>query len=430
MHDFEYNASGELCCGALPLRAIAEEVGTPFYCYSLPTLKRHIRAFEEPLAGIDHQTCFAMKANSNMAVLALMAKEGLGADVVSGGELFRALKAGIPATKIVYSGVGKTTEEIDMAISSGIMMFNIESSEELSVINERAGVLGRKAPVSIRVNPDVDPQTHPYISTGLKKNKFGIDIEASVRQYQAASRMANIEIVGIDCHIGSQLTDIAPFIDAIERLKTLISDLRRLGIGFSYLDLGGGLGITYSTEQPPHPREYGAAVIEAVKGLDLKLVFEPGRVIVGNAGVLVTRVLYRKETAEKTFIIVDAGMNDLIRPALYNAWHEIVPLEKKSGPKERVDVVGPICESSDFLAKDRDLVRLGRGDLIAVMSAGAYGFTMASNYNSRPKPPEVLVDGERSCVVVRRQSYEDLVAGEVIPDEMFERGETRCSQVR
>jgi diaminopimelate decarboxylase len=430
MHDFEYDAGGGLCCGGKPLEEIARDQGTPFYCYSLPTLRRHIGAFEEPLAGIDHQTCFAMKANSNLAVLALMAGEGLGADVVSGGELFRALKAGIPACRIVYSGVGKTTQEIDMAISEGIMMFNIESAQELEVINERAGALGRKAPISIRVNPDVDPQTHPYISTGMKQNKFGIDIEASVRQYQEACRMANIEIVGIDCHIGSQLTDIAPFIDAIERLKALIRDLRGLGIDFSYLDLGGGLGITYSTEQPPHPREYGAAVIDAVRGLDLKLVFEPGRVIVGNAGVLVTRVLYRKETRDKTFIVVDAGMNDLIRPALYNAWHEILPLRKKDGPAERVDVVGPICESSDFLAKERDLPRLERGDLIAVMSAGAYGFTMASNYNSRPRPPEVLVDGACSCVVVRRQSYEDLIAGEVIPRGLLEKGGGLCSRGR
>lgn len=390
-------------------------MGTPVYCYSLPTLRRHIQAFEEPLAGIDHQTCFAMKANSNMAILTLMGRHGLGADVVSGGELFRALKAGIPASKIVYSGVGKTTEEIDMAIGAGIMMFNIESEQELGVINERAGVLGRKAPISIRVNPDVDPQTHPYISTGMRQNKFGIDIGNSVRQYLRARDMEHIEIVGIDCHIGSQLTDISPFIDAVDRLKMLVADLRGIGIEFRYLDLGGGLGITYSSEQPPHPREYCAAIIDAVRGLDLKLIFEPGRVIVGNTGVLLTRVLYRKETDKKTFIIVDAGMNDLIRPALYQAWHEIMPVNRKDGPVEKADVVGPICESSDFLAKDRDLPRFSRGELIAVMSAGAYGFTMASNYNSRPKPPEVLVDGSDYSVVIQRQSYEDLVAGENVP---------------
>ncbi len=419
MHDFEYDGSGRLCCAEVPLETIAREVGTPVYCYSLPTLRRHIQAFEEPLAGIDHQTCFAMKANSNLAILTLMAKSGLGADVVSGGELFRAMKAGIPASKVVYSGVGKTTEEIDMAISEGILMFNIESEEELGVINERAGALGRKAPVSIRVNPDVDPQTHPYISTGMKQNKFGIDIENSVRQYLRAKDMEHIEIVGIDCHIGSQLTDITPFIDAVERLKVLIADLGSQGITFRYLDLGGGLGITYSSEHPPHPREYCAAIIDAVRGLDLKLIFEPGRVIVGNTSVLLTKVLYRKVTDKKTFVIVDAGMNDLIRPALYQAWHDILPVARKDGPTVKADVVGPICESSDFLAKDRDLPEFSRGDLIAVMSAGAYGFTMASNYNSRPKPPEVLVDGARYSVVIQRQSYEDLIAGEKIPEGMI-----------
>jgi diaminopimelate decarboxylase len=403
----------------MPLEKIAEEIGTPFYCYSADTLKRHIRAFEEPLAGIDHQTCFAMKANSNLAILTMMARHGLGADVVSGGELYRAVKAGIPAEKIVYSGVGKTTAEIDMAIEAGIMMFNIESEQELGIINERAGALGRKAPISIRVNPDVDPQTHPYISTGMKDNKFGIDIETSMQQYLRAKDMKNIEIVGIDCHIGSQLTDISPFIDAADRLKALIEKLKEKGVTFRYLDLGGGLGITYSDEQPPHPREYGAAIVNAVKDLGLKLIFEPGRVIVGNTGVLVTRVLYRKETAQKKFIIVDAGMSELIRPALYKAYHEIKPLRMREGAMIKADVVGPICESSDFFAKDRALPLLDRGDLIAVMSAGAYGFTMASNYNSRPKPPEVLVEDGRYYMIVKRQSYEDLVSGETIPEALF-----------
>lgn len=419
MNDFNYDDAGRLCCAEVPLDKIALEVGTPYYCYSLSTLRRHIQAFEEPLAGIDHQTCFAMKANSNMAILSLMANNGLGADVVSGGELFRAMKAGIPASKIVYSGVGKTTDEIDMAIQSGIMMFNIESEQELEVINERAGALRKKASISIRVNPDVDPQTHPYISTGMKQNKFGIDIEGTLKQYLRARDMEHLEIVGIAFHIGSQLTDISPFIDAVDRLKVLMASIRDLGIEFKCLDLGGGLGITYSSEQPPHPKEYGAAIIDAVKGLNIKLVFEPGRVIVGNAGVMVTRVLYRKQTEKKTFIIVDAGMNDLIRPALYGAYHDILPLSKKGGPTEKADVVGPICESSDFLAKDRDLPQLSRGDLIAVMSAGAYGFTMASNYNSRPKPPEVLVDGGKYSVVIRRQSYEDLISGETVPEGLI-----------
>ncbi|HRR22365.1 MAG TPA: diaminopimelate decarboxylase [Desulfomonilia bacterium] len=414
MHDFEYR-QGKLHCGEVPLEAIAREVGTPFYCYSLPTLHRHIQAFEEPLSGVDHQTCFAMKANSSLAILTYMARHGLGADVVSGGELYRALKSGVQGEKIVYSGVGKTTGEIEMAIAAGIMMFNIESEQELEVINECAGTLEKKAPISIRVNPDVDPMTHPYISTGMRENKFGIDVEASLAQYLKARDMENIEIVGIDCHIGSQLTDLSPFIDAVQRLKMLINRLKEHGIELKYLDLGGGLGITYSDEEPPHPRDYVRAVLDAVGPLGLKVIFEPGRVIVGNAGILVTSVLYRKQTGNKTFIVVDAGMSDLIRPSLYGAYHDIRPLEDKPEAREKVDVVGPICESGDFLAKNRDLPMLGRGDMIAVMSAGAYGFTMASNYNSRPKPPEVLVDGTRYYVVLKRQSYEDLVLGETVP---------------
>ncbi len=416
MHDFEYK-NGRLHCGDVALEDIAKEVGTPFYCYSRPTIMRHIRAFEGPLADVDHQTCFAMKANSSQSVLAIMAREGLGADVVSGGELFRARRAGIPAGRIVYSGVGKTTSEIDMAITAGIMMFNIESEEELEVIHARARTLRRKAPIAIRVNPDVDPGTHPYISTGLKKNKFGIDIEGSLNQYLRASRMEWIEVVGMDCHIGSQLTEIGPFIDAADRLKHLMQRLAGQGIAFRYLDLGGGLGITYSDEVPPNPADYAHAIRDAVGDLGLTLVFEPGRVIVGNAGVLVTEVLYRKPTELKTFIVVDAGMNDLVRPAFYNAYHEIRPLTAKDERREKADVVGPICETSDFLARDRELPLLSRGDLLAVMSSGAYGFTMASNYNSRPRPPEVLVDGGRYCVVTRRETYADLISGETLADE-------------
>lgn len=415
MHDFAYQ-QGQLHCGDVALADIAQAVGTPFYCYSLPTLKRHIQAFEEPLAGVAHQTCFAMKANANLSILTFMAHQGLGADVVSGGELYMAMQAGIPAAKIVYSGVGKTVAEIDMALAAGIMMFNIESSEELEVINERAGILAKKAPIAIRVNPDVDPRTHPYISTGMEKNKFGIDIEGSVEQYLKAKDMAHVEIVGIDCHIGSQLTEVSPFIDAVERLKALIARLSEHGITFRYLDLGGGLGITYSNEEPPNPGDYCKAILDAVGGLGLTLVFEPGRVIVGNTGVLVTRVQYRKTTPKKTFIIVDAGMNDLIRPALYEAWHEVKPVALKDGDTEKADVVGPICESSDFLAKDRDLPVCTRGDLLAVMSAGAYGFTMSSNYNARPRPAEVMVDGGRYFVVTARQSYADLISGQHVPE--------------
>jgi len=418
MHDYSY-IKIELCCGDIKLSEIAADVGTPFYCYSLPTLRRHIKAFEEPLKDVSHQTCFSMKSNANMAILSFMSSMGLGADVVSGGELFKAMKAGIPAERIVYSGAGKTTAEIDMALEAGIMMFNIESPEELDVVNERAGIIGKKAPIAIRVNPDVDPKTHPYISTGMKKNKFGIDIEGSIAQYMKAKNLPHVETVGIDCHIGSQLTEISPFRDAAERLKILVGKLRENSIALKYLDLGGGLGITYSNEEPPQPADYAKTVIEEVGGLGLKLVFEPGRVLVGNIGVLVTTVQYRKVTPAKTFIIVDAGMNDLVRPSLYDAYHEIKPLLDRKTDVERVDVVGPICESSDFLAKDRDLPQVGRGDMLAVMSAGAYGFAMSSNYNARTHIPEVLVDGNRYFVVRKRQTYEELISGEIIPESLL-----------
>ena len=418
MNDYSYK-KGELCCGDIRLSDIAADVGTPFYCYSLPTLKRHLKAFEEPLKDISHLTCFSMKSNGNLAILSIMGKAGLGADVISGGELFKAMRAGIPAGRIVYSGPGKTVAEIDMAIKAGIMMFNVESPEELDVINERAGILGKKAPISIRVNPDVDPKTHPYISTGMKKNKFGIDIEGSMAQYLKAKNMPYVEIVGIDCHIGSQLTEISPFKAAAERLRILVGKLKENGITLKYLDLGGGLGITYSTEEPPQPADYAKAVIDEVGGLGLKLVFEPGRVLVGNTGVLVTSVQYRKETPAKTFIIVDAGMNDLIRPSLYGSYHEIKPLIDKQAGKEKVDVVGPICESSDFLAKDRELPKVERGDMLAVMSAGAYGFAMSSNYNARTHLPEVLVDGDRYFVVRKRQTYEELISGETVPEVLL-----------
>ncbi len=417
MHDYSYKKN-ELYCGDIRLSDIAADVGTPFYCYSLPTLKRHIKAFEQPLQDVPHKTCFSMKSNANMAILSFMASQGLGADIVSGGELFKAIKAGIPAEKIVYSGAGKTVAEIDMALEAGIMMFNIESPEELDVINQRAGMLGKKAPISIRVNPDVDPKTHPYISTGMKKNKFGIDIEGSMAQYLKAKNMTSVEIAGIDCHIGSQLTEISPFKDAASRLKILVGKLQENGITLKYLDLGGGLGITYSTEEPPQPADYAKAVVDEVGALGLELVFEPGRVLVGNIGVLVTSVQYRKETPAKTFVIVDAGMNDLVRPSLYGSYHEIQPLLDKHAEKKMADVVGPICESSDFLAKDRDLPVVGRGDMLAVMSAGAYGFAMSSNYNARTHLPEVLVDGNRYFVVRKRQTYEELISGETVPDEL------------
>ncbi len=422
MNDFVYR-EGRLYCGDLGIEEIADSVGTPFYCYSLPTIRRHVRVFEESLRGVDHQTCFAVKANANLAVLAALGRMGIGADVVSGGELFKVLRAGIDPGRIVYSGVGKRVDEIDMALTAGILMFNIESEQELEVLAARASILNKRAPIAIRVNPDVDPETHPYISTGLKENKFGIDIDAALDQYRKAVRLDHVDVMGLDCHIGSQLTEVKPFLDAVERLKVLVSRLEEDGIHLRYLDLGGGLGITYEHEEPPHPSEYGSAMVKAAGDLGMKLIFEPGRVIVGNAGILVSRVLYRKETSGKTFIIVDAGMNDLIRPAFYNAYHEIGVVVEKGIGREKVDVVGPICESSDFLAKDRELPVLDRGDLIAVMSAGAYGFTMASNYNSRPKAAEVLVDKDKFYLVNRRQTYDDLTSGETIPDAIMEEGD-------
>ncbi len=415
MHHFHY-VGNELYCEDLPLEKIAEEVGTPCYVYSHATLTHHFRVFDESFKGIDHLTCFAVKANSNIAILRLMGSMGGGADIVSGGELYRARKAGIPPENIVYSGVGKTISEIDYALSESILMFNIESSEELEVINERAKTLGKRAPIAIRVNPDVDPQTHPYISTGMKKNKFGIDIKLALEEYERARKLENIDIVGVDCHIGSQLTDISPFVDAVRKLKTLIQELINRRIPIKYVDLGGGLGITYDKEEPPHPSEYAEALMKELKGLNCKFIFEPGRVIVGNAGILLTRVVYRKETPTKKFIIVDAAMNDLIRPSLYNSYHAIKPVKLNPGaPKEVVDIVGPICESGDFLARERNIEKLGRGDLIAVMSAGAYGFTMSSNYNSRPRAAEIIVRGSSYDIIRERETWEDLIRLEKIP---------------
>ncbi|MDY6910600.1 MAG: diaminopimelate decarboxylase [Thermodesulfobacteriota bacterium] len=415
MHHFHYR-DGELYCEDVPLRRMVEELGTPCYVYSHATLRHHFEVFDGAFAPLDHLTCFSVKANSNLAVLSLFGKLGGGVDIVSGGELFRARRAGIPPERIVYSGVGKTREEIDAAVGQDILMFNIESSQELEALNARAEALGRRARIALRVNPDVDPKTHPYITTGMQSNKFGIDVETAVKEYRRAASFPHLDIVGVDCHIGSQLTDVAPFVDALERLKTLIGRLRETGIAVKYLDLGGGLGITYDRETPPHPEAYARAVMERLKGLDGTLILEPGRVIVGNAGILVTRVLYTKQTVSKNFVIVDAGMNDLIRPSLYGSYHHIQPVRDEGGDTHVVDVVGPICESSDFLARDRELPMVKPGDLLAVMSAGAYGFTMASNYNSRPRPPEVLVHGTHYHVIRRRESWEDLVALEFVPD--------------
>ena len=422
MNHFEYR-NGEMYAEQVPLQKIARDVGTPAYIYSLATLKRHFKVFDQAFAKAPHIVCFSVKANSNLALLRAFAKEGSGFDIVSGGELFRALKVGADPKKIVFSGVGKKKQEIEYALDAGILMFNVESEEELFALNEIAAAVGKKAPISLRVNPDVDPQTHPYISTGMKKAKFGVDIKKSLDGYKKALALKNVEVVGVDCHIGSQLTSVTPFVDALAKVReyldrVLAGEMKKEGAQIRYLDLGGGLGISYNDEKPPLPDEYAAAIIRGLEGLDVTLILEPGRVIVGNAGVLLTEVQYVKETDTKKFVIVDGVMNDLIRPALYGSYQAIQPVAESKAGKIVADVVGPICESGDFFAKDREVARPKRGDLLAVMSAGAYGFTMASNYNSHPKPPEVLVDGDKYYVVRKRESMEDLINGETIPPSL------------
>ncbi len=414
MHHFIYR-DHELYCENIPVRTIAEKVGTPFFLYSHATLKRHFLIFDSAFEGLKKLVCFSAKANSNLAILKLFANLGGGLDIVSGGELYRGLKAGFSPERIVYSGVGKRVDEIDYALGTGILMFNVESLEELKLIDKRAGLLKKKAPVAVRVNPDVDPKTHPYISTGLEKNKFGIDMVSAIKGYQMANELENVEIIGIDCHIGSQITDAKPFQEALASLKMLVDEIKKMGIDIRYLDMGGGLGITYDDESPPHPREYAKVIVESLKGTDLHLILEPGRVIVGNAGILVTRVLFRKSGPTKEFVIADAGMNDLMRPTLYNAFHAIQPVSATDDRMITADVVGPICESSDFLAIDRQIPNVGQGELLAVMSAGAYGFVMSSNYCSRPKAAEIMVKDDQFYVIKKRQDYEDLVAGESIP---------------
>lgn len=415
MNYFQYQNQA-LFCEKTAVERIAREVGTPFYLYSHRTLQHHFRVFTAAFAEVPHIVCFAVKACSNTAILKIFAREGGGVDLVSGGELYRALAAGVDPSKMVYSGVGKREEEIDYALKSGILMFNVESVQELETINDRAGKLGLKAGVGLRVNPDVDPETHAHISTGLKENKFGINVEASLAAYRHAAKMPHVEIKGVSCHIGSQVTKISPFIDALARLKDLIRRLREDGIAMHYLDLGGGLGITYDRETPPHPSEYARAIMDASREMDCTFIFEPGRVIVGNAGILVTRVLYTKENEGKRFAIVDAGMNDLARPSMYGSFHQIQPVLLQAREEVTTDVVGPICESGDFLAKRRLMPAVERGELLAVMSAGAYGFSMSSNYNSRPRVPEILVKEDSWHVIRKRESFEDLVRGEEIPD--------------
>ena len=401
----------------MPLSRVVKEVGTPCYVYSYRTLVHHFRVYDGAFRNIPHIVAFAMKANSNLAVLRVMAKEGSGVDIVSGGELFRALKAGVPASKIVFAGVGKKPDEIRDALKADILMFNVESSAEVHAINDVAASMGVRARVALRINPDIDPKTHPYISTGLKKSKFGIAAERALEEFKAAASFSHIEVVGLHAHIGSQLTDVAPFVESLKKVLGMVQALKEQGIGLRYINIGGGLGITYSNETPPEPKDLAEAISPLVHDLKCVLIMEPGRVIVGNAGILVTKVLYTKDGEAKRFLIVDAAMNDLIRPSLYDAYHDIKPLDEKilSAPQKTVDVVGPVCESGDFLAKDRQMPAMNAGDVVAVMSAGAYGFVMASNYNSRPRVPEVLVHESQIHVIRSRESYDDLVRGEQIP---------------
>jgi len=412
LHHFEYK-NGELYCEDVPLSEIAEQYGTPCYVYSAATLERHFQAFDGPFSDVDHLTCYSVKACSNIAILKMFADMGGGFDVVSGGELFRVIRAGGDPGKVVYSGVGKTDEEIEYALDQNILMFNVESEGELHAIERVAGKMGKKAPIALRVNPDVDPKTHPYIATGFKKAKFGIGVDVALDIYRKSLQMEHVNPVGVDCHIGSQLTQTSPFVEALTKMATLVGGLRAEGVEVKYLDFGGGLGITYRDETPPMPKEYAEEIMATANSLDVKLILEPGRVIVGNTAVLLSRTLFTKDTGEKKFVIVDAAMNDCVRPSLYDAYHDIKPVSEPADEKEEVvDVVGPICESGDFLAKNRPIPPLGEGDLIAVMSAGAYCAAMASNYNSRPRAPEVLVKGGKTTIIRERETWDDLVSRE------------------
>lgn len=410
--DFFHYRQHRLCAEEVFVADIAAEYGTPCYVYSRATLERHWQAFDQAFQGFPHLICYAVKANSNLAILNVLARLGSGFDIVSLGEMRRVLAAGGSPEKIVFSGVGKREDEIRAALQAGIRCFNVEVSGELDRINRVAGELGVVAPVSFRVNPDVDAKTHPYISTGLKENKFGIDIQQALAEYRRAAQMPNIKIVGIDCHIGSQLTETTPFLDALDRVLVLVEQLEADGIQLEHLDLGGGLGICYRDERPPLPSEYISAILQKLGNKKVEIILEPGRAIVGNAGILLTKVEYLKPTEGKNFAIVDAAMNDLVRPALYSAWQEIIPAdsERNMGAKEW-DIVGPVCETGDFLGKQR-MLDLAQGDLLAVRSAGAYGFTMSSNYNSRPRAAEVMVDGARVHLIRARESLEQLWAGE------------------
>lgn len=406
--DFFQYKNNQLYAEDLPVAQLAQEFGTPLYIYSKATLERHWHAFDNAFGDHPHLICFAVKSNSNIAILQTMAKLGSGFDIVSQGELERVLIAGGDASKVVFSGVAKTEKEIERALEVGICCFNVESQPELLRINEVAGRMGKIAPISLRVNPDVDAKTHPYISTGLKENKFGVSVEQAREVYRLAATLEHVKITGMDCHIGSQLTELQPFLDATDRLIVLIEQLKQDGIVLKHLDLGGGLGVTYTDETPPHPTDYTKALLEKLKAFDLEIILEPGRAISANSGILVTKVEYIKTNENRNFAIVDAGMNDMIRPALYEAHMNIIEIDRTLEREKAIyDVVGPICETSDFLGKQREL-SIAAGDYLVQRSAGAYGASMSSNYNSRPRTAEVMVDGDKAYLIRRRETYENL----------------------
>lgn len=402
---------GTLHAESIALPAIAAQFGTPCFIYSRAALEASYRAFDAALEGRDHLICYAMKANSNLAILDVFARLGSGFDIVSGGELARALAAGADPRKIVFSGIGKTKREIRVALAAGILCFNVESAAELARVTRVAQDIGTRAPVSLRVNPDVDPKTHPYISTGLKENKFGVAYADALDLYRAAAASPHLDVAGLDFHIGSQLTEVGPLVDALDRALELVEALEREGIRLRHLDIGGGLGIRYRHEQPPAVADYLQAMLERLRHHPHRILLEPGRALVGNAGLLITRVEYLKPGAHRNFAVVDAAMNDLMRPALYDAWHDILPVVHRNNRAETYDVVGPVCESGDFIGRSRELA-IAEGDLLAVMSAGAYGMSMSSNYNTRPRAAEVIVDGSTLHLVRERESLESLYAGE------------------
>lgn len=412
MSYFSYQG-GELHAEAVPLARIAEQHGTPCYVYSRAALTEAFREFDGAFSGRDHLVCYAVKANSNLAILNLFARLGSGFDIVSGGELERVLAAGGDPRKVVFSGVGKSALEMRRALAVGILCFNVESESELERLDKVAGTMGRKAPVSLRVNPDVDAGTHPYIATGLKQNKFGVPYREALALYRRASALPNLKVEGIGCHIGSQLTEVAPFAEALEKILEIVDRLQQENIVISHIDAGGGLGIRYQAETPPAASVYARALTERLGARTQRLLLEPGRALAGNAGLLLTRVEYLKHGEEKNFIVVDAAMNDLLRPALYDAWHDVLPVTQTSGPGQSYEVVGPVCESGDFIARDRSL-NVREGDLLAIMSAGAYGMTMSSNYNTRPRPAEVLADNGMAHLIRKRESIADLMAGEML----------------